>query len=551
MVTNVTALVARSTMSANFNGTNTTLGLNSTFIVPTYMSQEEFLALQMGNVSDANSTSNETVPVVLKTWYPSGYSPAHIIIASVVVTVLMIMVVVGNMLVIIAIVTEKALKNIQNWFIASLAVSDFFLGLVIMPFSLANELMGYWIFGFWWCEIHSAMDVLLCTASIMNLCLISLDRYWSITQAVDYLKKRTPARAALMIAAVWLMSALVCIPPLLGWRVSRPPEQFPQCKVSEDIGYVLYSSLGSFFIPSCIMVFVYIRIYYAAKARARRGIRKNPRPRPNEQQTSFSNPPKGTRPMPATPTIPMPAGNDSNSSIRDNPISTIEAQQVIPTVTCDLASDISTSEAGDTMPPPMEERKDHLKVVTTAQVQRNLLSTCPLRNSTLSVNGELDGRGRAPSVAIDTDMVSEMEPSSSDSGVVSRCAVVKPLKLRIFKKTENRRPEKTKPSKAELEPALPKQHKPRDPEREKRRLARKKEKRATLILGLIMGSFIACWLPFFFLYVLSAACRACVIPASAFAIAFWLGYMNSVLNPVIYTIFNKDFRRAFRRILFK
>ncbi|CAG9118482.1 unnamed protein product [Plutella xylostella] len=38
--------------------------------------------------------------------------------------------------------------------------------------------------------------------------------------------------AAVMIAAVWLMSALVCIPPLLGWRVTRPPERFPQCKVS-------------------------------------------------------------------------------------------------------------------------------------------------------------------------------------------------------------------------------------------------------------------------------------------------------------------------------
>lgn len=180
MVPNTTFV--KTTMSTHFNGT---LGLNSTFLVPTYINQEEFLALQMTNASDANTTSvsnDTTIPVVLKTWYPSGYSPAHIIIASVVVTVLMIMVVVGNMLVIIAIVTEKALKNIQNWFIASLAVSDFFLGLVIMPFSLANELMGYWIFGFWWCEIHSAMDVLLCTASIMNLCLISLDRYWSITQ---------------------------------------------------------------------------------------------------------------------------------------------------------------------------------------------------------------------------------------------------------------------------------------------------------------------------------------------------------------------------------
>ncbi|XP_063629726.1 alpha-2 adrenergic receptor isoform X1 [Cydia splendana] len=549
---NVTALVAKTTVPTDLNGTF----FNSTYLVATGISQEDFLALQMSNATE-NATSNESLGhVVLQNWYPSGYSPFHIILASVVVTVLMIMVVVGNMLVIIAIVTEKALKNIQNWFIASLAVSDFFLGLIIMPFSLANELMGYWIFGFWWCEIHSAMDVLLCTASIMNLCLISLDRYWSITQAVDYLKTRTPARAALMIAAVWLMSALVCIPPLLGWRVTRPPQQFPQCKVSEDMGYVIYSALGSFYIPSCIMVFVYIRIYYAAKARARRGIRKNPRPRPNEQQTSFSNPPKGTRPMPATPSIPMPQGLDSNSNNRVSQISTIEAQQVqIPTVTCDLASDISTSEAGD-MLPQQEERKDTLKVVTSAQVTRNPLAACQLRSSTLSVNGEPRERCQAPSVAIDTDMVSEFDPSSSDSGVISRCAGVKPLKFRICqpifgKKAESSRRQEKKQAKSECEPALPKPHKPRDPEREKRRLARKKEKRATLILGLIMGSFIACWLPFFFLYILKAACRACEIPGICFAVAFWLGYMNSVLNPVIYTIFNKDFRRAFRRILFK
>uniref|UniRef100_A0A1I8NNR1 G-protein coupled receptors family 1 profile domain-containing protein n=1 Tax=Stomoxys calcitrans TaxID=35570 RepID=A0A1I8NNR1_STOCA len=176
----------------------------------------------------ANLTSNIT-EVHWDGRYPSGYTLTHIVIASIIVTILMIVIIVGNMLVIIAIATEKSLKNIQNWFIASLAVADFFLGLIIMPFSLANELMGYWIFGSWWCDIHSAMDVLLCTSSIMNLCLISLDRYWSITKAVDYLKSRTPARAALMIAAVWIMSALICIPPLLGWKVKMPEGPLPKC----------------------------------------------------------------------------------------------------------------------------------------------------------------------------------------------------------------------------------------------------------------------------------------------------------------------------------
>ncbi|XP_043265672.1 alpha-2 adrenergic receptor [Colletes gigas] len=501
-----------------------------------------------------SSLNNDTYIVYGGSLYPSGYTMPQIVLASILATLLMIVIVVGNMLVIIAIATEKALKNIQNWFIASLAVADFFLGLVIMPFSLANEIMGYWIFGYWWCDIYSAMDVLLCTASIMNLCLISLDRYWSITQAVEYLKKRTPARAALMIALVWLLSALVCIPPLLGWKRPTPEEEYPKCKLSEDIGYVLYSALGSFYIPSCIMVFVYIRIYFAAKARARRGIRKQPRRRtaappesPDVRQTSF------TQSTPATETKKPPG------SVMEN-VATIENQPVqIPIVTCDFASDVSTSEAdpGGGNSIPLEE-KDTLKVAIPAPMQKSSLK------ATLSVNGDgqssVPSRCRAPSVGIDVDMVSEFDPSSSDSGAVSRCAVVKPLKLRLCQPIFGRRNlgklrrehgDVGRPSAKDGASAEAKSSKPRDPEREKRRLARKKEKRATLILGFIMGSFIACWLPFFVLYIVKPLFNEVHIPTMAFVISFWLGYINSALNPFIYTVFNKDFRRAFRRILFK
>ena len=38
------------------------------------------------------------------------------------------------------------------------------------------QLLGYWMFGKIWCDVHGALDVLLSTSSIMNLCLISLDR---------------------------------------------------------------------------------------------------------------------------------------------------------------------------------------------------------------------------------------------------------------------------------------------------------------------------------------------------------------------------------------
>ena len=62
------------------------------------------------------------------------------------------------------------------------------------------------MFGSIWCDIYGALDVFLCTSSIMNICLISLDRYWSITKAIQYLNQRTPNRVALMIVMVWVLS---------------------------------------------------------------------------------------------------------------------------------------------------------------------------------------------------------------------------------------------------------------------------------------------------------------------------------------------------------
>lgn len=301
-------------------------------------------------------------------------------------------------------------------------------------------------------------------------------------------------------------------------------------------------------------------------------------------------------------TIEQPPKHTKNGTTEQQVPGTSAANISIPIVTCDFASDVSTSEAGAEM--ENEMYRDTLRVDGMAQDGKSRLSTLTEnsdsngtgaatitevattgsgRSKKLPPISSNPGRCRALSVNVETDAVSEFEPSSSDSGVVSRCAVVKPLKFRLCqpifgkrmskptnkdqhhhnhhhnngnKKHKNHKPKanaastiSTTPN-CEIEPALPKV-KPRDPEKEKRRIARKKEKRATLILGLIMGSFIACWFPFFFLYILTPACPSCKIPDSFFAIAFWLGYMNSALNPAIYTIFNKDFRRAFRRILFK
>ena len=84
---------------------------------------------------------------------------------------------------------------------------------------------------------------------------------------------RTLGRVWLMIAAVWILSVVVSLPPLFGWKRPQPVvDGFPQCVLSEETGYVIYSTIGSFYVPLVVIVVVYSKIYVAARARARRNL---------------------------------------------------------------------------------------------------------------------------------------------------------------------------------------------------------------------------------------------------------------------------------------
>ncbi|KAJ8868793.1 hypothetical protein PR048_030333 [Dryococelus australis] len=89
------------------------------------------------------------------------------------------------------------------------------------------------------------------------------------------------------------------------------------------------------------------------------------------------------------------------------------------------------------------------------------------------------------------------------------------------------------------------------PTKDRNIIKMKREHKAARTLGIIMGTFILCWLPFFLWYLITSLCgeENCSNPDSVVALMFWIGYLNSTLNPLIYAYFNRDFREAFKNTL--
>ncbi|XP_051951410.1 5-hydroxytryptamine receptor 1E-like [Xyrauchen texanus] len=83
---------------------------------------------------------------------------------------------------------------------------------------------------------------------------------------------------------------------------------------------------------------------------------------------------------------------------------------------------------------------------------------------------------------------------------------------------------------------------------ERNQICTSRERKAARILGLILGAFMLCWLPFF-LKELLVGLKVLNPSPHVSDILTWLGYVNSLINPLLYTSFNEDFKQAFKRLI--
>ncbi|KAF3815689.1 5-hydroxytryptamine receptor 5A [Mirounga angustirostris] len=173
-----------------------------------------------------------------------------------------------NLLVLATILRVRTFHRVPHNLVASMAISDVLVAALVMPLSLVHELSGRrWQLGRRLCQLWIACDVLCCTASIWNVTAIALDRYWSITRHLEYTLRARKRVSNVMIVLTWALSAVISLAPLLfGWGETYS-EGSEECQVSREPSYTVFSTVGAFYLPLCVVLFVYWKIYKAAKFR--------------------------------------------------------------------------------------------------------------------------------------------------------------------------------------------------------------------------------------------------------------------------------------------
>ncbi|XP_043510934.1 dopamine D2-like receptor isoform X3 [Frieseomelitta varia] len=483
----------------------------------------------------------------------------------------------GNVLVILAVVRERALQTVTNYFIVSLAVADLLVAVLVMPFAVYVLVNGSWSLPGFVCDFYIAMDVTCSTSSIFNLVAISIDRYIAVTQPIKYAKHKNNRRVWLTILLVWAISAAIGSPIVLG--LNNTPDRIPDQCLFYNADFIIYSSLSSFYIPCIIMVFLYYNIFKALRNRARKA-RINRKPNLGDIKPGsiieniahtrrFAETALGAAALVAPgmeePTNTASGSNEDEDETPLDPVVVISNDKstefflatVVEEAACRFSA-VAQAQLGGTQ----NARKDSgYDGAASSTVIHEPLET----NSSPSPNPRITS---APSSSTSSSPPPKSAPASQASQPKKNGAETNKQELKRLKSAGSLLPLQLARTPSVLSGSsackkdkknavsgsrftIYKANKASKKKREKS--SAKKERKATKTLAIVLGVFLICWLPFFTCNIMDAICTKltvnCQPGVTAFIVTSWLGYMNSFVNPVIYTVFNPEFRKAFHKLV--
>lgn len=454
----------------------------------------------------------------------------------------------GNVLVVMSVYRERSLRTVTNYFICSLAVADLMVALMVMPLAIYLEVTQVWLLSDILCDAWVASDVLASTASILNLTAISVDRFIAVTQPIKYSKHKNSKRVFVTLALTWIISLAIAAPIALGVNYSASRKEGMCAFFNSD--FLIYSSMGSFYIPSIIMICLYWKIYRVLHLRAQHAIKskkaKNLKLKNEANVIENSATVNAGRAEPsATTQLNVAIDNGKISTYNTNKCSNQLTMQINEEPSVNVNSDSSDryNEDGSGLKSPGSDDGEDDGVVGAL-----IVNPVAVRH----VEIQLDGNGNGTCVA-ETQTDSETKFSEINE-VKPRVKLVNDeactLNSNARKSNPQRRKDKRGVAKFNFHM--------RSSRKRKEKSSNRKERKATKTLAIVLGVFLFCWVPFFTLNIINAIClrydvittnSVCQFDFMLFSLFTWLGYINSFLNPVIYTIFNPEFRKAFKKIL--
>ncbi|XP_078344119.1 melanocortin receptor 4-like [Oculina patagonica] len=125
---------------------------------------------------------------------------------------LMLISIIGNTLVLAAIVRTPSLRSPSTIFLCSLAFSDFLAGFVVQPVYIANELTNDSLY-----NIRNITTLSVCGASLFTITAISVDRFLALHYHMRYPNLMTTHRAIYTSATLWTVSFLLSF--LTFWNI--------------------------------------------------------------------------------------------------------------------------------------------------------------------------------------------------------------------------------------------------------------------------------------------------------------------------------------------
>ncbi|XP_026151758.1 trace amine-associated receptor 6-like [Mastacembelus armatus] len=174
-----------------------------------------------------------------------------------------------NLLVIISISHFKQLHSPTNFLILSLAVSDFFVGLLTMLQTTLVE--GCWFLGDLMCSLYHFVGYIITSTSVGAMILISIDRYVAICDPMHYSIRVTQKRVKVCVCLCWICS--VIFQSLNLNDVLYEPGRYNSCfgECMYVINYIagIVDVIFCFILPITVIVVLYMRVFVVAVSQAR------------------------------------------------------------------------------------------------------------------------------------------------------------------------------------------------------------------------------------------------------------------------------------------